>query len=493
MSDKFFVGLDLTGFSDNGTQRPISRVTLLLDDTSSLTAGDDTGRELVADCPHATQAMVNSILAQVRGHTYHMFSADNTRLDPSAELGDGITASRVYSVISRLSDDGSGFPSVTAPGESELDDEFPADGPMTQAFNRQIAETRSSITKTAEQIRLEVSNEIDGLSSSIAIELDKITQEVKDANGNISTLQQTASNLTSKISDAERNISSLEQYVDSFTLSVSNGQTSSTIKLMAGSTQISSQNISFSGVVTFSDLTGEKTIIDGGVINTSTLYLDTLYGGTIYLCDTIGRIGAEFDITGSTAQIGRGLTVWSGSIDLRTYRGDITLYPDGGWITLRAPVFGTDSWGDFYPHIDGWYQLGKFDKAWSDLYIMNDPIVYSDQEKKKDIVYGLAAYDSFFDSLRPVTYKFVDGQSGRTHIGFISQDVEEGMKSSGLTGMDFAGFIKSPHKDDDGNIIAGKYNYALRYGEFIALCVEQIQRLKARVSELERGFSQWPN
>lgn len=55
MSDKFFVGLDLTGAEDNGRQRPISRVTLLLDDENAVTAGDDTGAELLADCPHATQ------------------------------------------------------------------------------------------------------------------------------------------------------------------------------------------------------------------------------------------------------------------------------------------------------------------------------------------------------------------------------------------------------------------------------------------------------
>ena len=46
MFDKHFVGLDLTGVEDNGLQRPISRVTLLLDNENSITAGDDTGLEL---------------------------------------------------------------------------------------------------------------------------------------------------------------------------------------------------------------------------------------------------------------------------------------------------------------------------------------------------------------------------------------------------------------------------------------------------------------
>ena len=156
MSDKFYVGLDLTGFEDNGIQRPISRVTLKLDDENVLTAGDDSGFELIADCPHATQAIVNSILAEVRGFRYQMYDASDINIDPSMELGDGITASGVYSVISRVADDGSGFPSASAPGEAELEDEYPTGGPMTQEFNRKIAETRSRITKTAEEIRLEI-------------------------------------------------------------------------------------------------------------------------------------------------------------------------------------------------------------------------------------------------------------------------------------------------------------------------------------------------
>ena len=122
MSDKFFVGLDLTGAEDNGIQRPISRVTLLLDNENAVTAGDDTGSkntgaELLADCPHATQEMANAILDQVRGCQYQMFSADDAALDPAAELGDGVTAGGVYSVISRLSDDGSGYTGIAAPGE----------------------------------------------------------------------------------------------------------------------------------------------------------------------------------------------------------------------------------------------------------------------------------------------------------------------------------------------------------------------------------------
>lgn len=247
------MGLDLTGFEDNGIQRPISRVTLKLDDENVLTAGDDSGFELIADCPHATQAIVNSILAEVRGFRYQMYDASDINIDPSMELGDGITASGVYSVISRVADDGSGFPSASAPGEAELEDEYPTGGPMTQEFNRKIAETRSRITKTAEEIRLEVekvNGDLVELSSSFSVELGKITGVIQDINGNLSKL---------------------EQSLGSISLSVSNGSTSSTIKLLANGVEISSQNISMSGLVTFQGLSDGTTTINGGCIKTGTI------------------------------------------------------------------------------------------------------------------------------------------------------------------------------------------------------------------------------
>ena len=211
MFDKHFVGLDLTGVEDNGLQRPISRVTLLLDNENSITAGDDTGLELLADCPHATQAMANAILAQIKGYRYRMFSADNAGLDPSAELGDGVTAGGVYSVISRLSDDGSGYAGISAPGEAELEDEYPAGGPITTSFNRKIAQTYSKITKTAEQIRLEVANDLQGLSSSITVELSKITQKVEDtAKGLSAEFTVELEGITSKVTGLNGKYTELE-------------------------------------------------------------------------------------------------------------------------------------------------------------------------------------------------------------------------------------------------------------------------------------------
>lgn len=272
MSDKTFVGLDITGFENTGKYRPVSRVTLLVDDENVYTAGDDTGLELTASCPHATQEMANALLAQLQGYQYQSFTADAANLDPAAELGDGVTVNGIYSIISQLDDDGRGFPDISSPGEVALEEEYPAAGPMTQEFNRQIAETRSQITKTAEEIRLEVENELEGLSASFSVQLDSITSQITGLDGQVSTIQQTVSSITSQITGLDGQVSQIEQYVDSITLSVTNGAESSTIQLKAGNTTISSANITFNGMVTFTDLsTAGSTVINGANITTGTI------------------------------------------------------------------------------------------------------------------------------------------------------------------------------------------------------------------------------
>ena len=320
MSDKAFVGLDITGFENTGKYRPISRVTLMVDNENVYTAGDDTGLELTASCPHATQEMVNSLLDKMKGYQYQSFTADAANLDPAAELGDGITVNGIYSVISKLDDDGIGFPDISAPGEADLEEEYPSDGPMTQEFNRKISETRSQIIKTAEEIRLEVENEvkglsaeftvrlgeisaelrdeinglsssltikidsiqasledeINGLSSSLTIKIDSITSTVQGQGGQISQIQQTVSSITSQITGINGDISSIEQYLDSITLSVSNGSTSSTIQLKAGSATISSQTIQMNGLVTFTGLSSGTTTINGACIKTGLIDADRL-------------------------------------------------------------------------------------------------------------------------------------------------------------------------------------------------------------------------
>ena len=180
MSDKYYVGGDITSFSDNGKYKPISRVTLLVDDENRLTAGDDTGMEVVASCPHATQPMVNTLLQAMKGYQYQAYEAGAANIDPAAELGDGVTVGGIYSPLSKLSDDGRGYAGISSPGEAEMEDEYPAGGYIAQEFNRKIAETRSLITKTGEEIMLKVEG-LDGKYTEVKTTLDGLT--VTDASG----------------------------------------------------------------------------------------------------------------------------------------------------------------------------------------------------------------------------------------------------------------------------------------------------------------------
>lgn len=222
MSEKYFVGQDMTSFADNGRYKPISRVTLLLDDEKSLTAGDDTGMEITASCPHATQAMVNALLQKMKGYQYQAYEAGAANIDPAAELGDGVNVGGLYSPISRIADDGRGYADISSPGELEMEDEYPSGGYITKEFNRKLAETRSAITKTSKEILLKVEG-IDGRVTSLSTSIDGIRSEV-----------------SGKI-DGKSAQSMIDQSLKGITMSASSGADGTTFKLMANGAELSTQ------------------------------------------------------------------------------------------------------------------------------------------------------------------------------------------------------------------------------------------------------------
>lgn len=458
---KFFVGDDITSFEDNGKQFPISRVTLKVDDESVLTAGDDTGMELLADCPHATQAMVNAILAQVKGYRYQMFSAGDAGLDPAAELGDGITAGGVYSVISRLSDDGNGFPSVTAPGEAELEDEYPAAGPMSREFDRKIAETRSSITKTAEQIRLEVANEVQGLSSSLTVELNGIRGQVTGLNGQVSSLEQTANSIISTVSGLDNAVSTISQTVNSITLGVENGNASSWIKLYKDGIEVASERIKFTGQVVFEDdLSSGETIISGDCIQTGEV-------SARYI-----RLGGAMDVYESLNSNAIGGTLgYVTSYDFhgnRTYGMGMLNYNDNYQVVVTdSGARLTSPTAEVVASVNITLDTTRKINASTEI------TVTSDRRKKDSIRYDVAdKYLPLLNRLKPCSFLRKDGGAQR-HLGFIAQEYRDAETEAGISLEDSV--ILS---ETDGF-------YGLTYGEFIPLLVAKVQELEKRVKELD--------
>lgn len=112
---------------------------------------------------------------------------------------------------------------------------------------------------------------LEGNLLDLAIATSGLSGQIEDVAGNVSKLELTAANLSSRIESAEEDISSIDQYAKSITLSVSNGDTSSTIKLLAGGVQIASQIIKMDGLVTFTGLEDGSTTINGGCIQTGTI------------------------------------------------------------------------------------------------------------------------------------------------------------------------------------------------------------------------------
>lgn len=127
-------------FTKGREYEPFSRVTMWVDDEHFYTAGDDTGRELRVDNPQATQQMVNDALERIKGYVYRPFEATGVDIDPAAELGDAVTIGGIYSVIAHTTEyfDAAGTFDISAPGEREVDHEYPYIDPVTRELKRRV-------------------------------------------------------------------------------------------------------------------------------------------------------------------------------------------------------------------------------------------------------------------------------------------------------------------------------------------------------------------
>lgn len=142
-------------------------------------------------------------------------------------------------------------------------------------------------------------------------------------------------------------------------------------------------------------------------------------------------------------------------------------------------------------------RLGHGNAKWSAVYATSPEIVTSDKNLKDDIAPFSKEYEELFFDLQPSIFKFKDGESNRTHSGFISQDVEEALKRNGLSALDFAAFCKDQKTeivvDEEGKeaekVIEGEYIYSLRYQEFIALNTHMLQKLYAKVNEMQEEIN----
>lgn len=157
-------------------------------------------------------------------------------------------------------------------------------------------------------------------------------------------------------------------------------------------------------------------------------------------------------------------------------------------------VMGTD---DFYSL--GNDNLGNSLHRWKQLYASTATISTSDRNLKDDICdLDGELTKAFVLGLKPSSYKLIEGDSGRTHYGLVSQDVEELMAKLNMSSLDFAGFIKSPKYDEtlvldektggktmERKIVEDEYIYSLRYEEFIAPLIKMVQMQQKEIDDLK--------
>ena len=187
-------------------------VRLWYDDEQFFFAGDETGRVLEADNPWATQAMAESVLASISGYSYQPFEAGSAILDPAAELGDGVNVGGVYGPLASITTrfDAMCAADIAAPADEEIDHEYPYLSPAEREYKRNKARTYSLISKTSEEIRLEVHSlrtstdlALKELSKEMDEELDWLSDEFTETLKQYSTITQTAGKIELAVSTSK--------------------------------------------------------------------------------------------------------------------------------------------------------------------------------------------------------------------------------------------------------------------------------------------------
>ena len=434
MSDKVYLGQNASDLDYDEKAPKISRVNLAVDSDHIYTSGDDTGRTLEVSCPWGSQAMADSILAKVSGIEYQPYEASDALLDPATEIGDGITLGGVYSVLAQsyVSLDKQCAANISAPYTDEIDDEYPYKTPEQRKTERQLAQTRSLITKNAEEIKLEVQG-LDGKYTKLSQTVDGFTFE--DESGTV--------------------------YIDGGAIKA-NSVTAD--KIDATNLKVDAANIT--GTLYIGDLVDDVglvtennvTTITNNAIKTANISADQITAGTLDANNiSIDGLFAIYYGSRLCGKIGGMYTVANGA-------GAVLTGPGNGAGYVRASASGAKVAYDTY-------EIGCSSGA--GCFSTNTIVVSSDKRLKKAIKYDMDAYENVFISLRPCSFLMKNESNEQRHWGFIAQDVIAGVKNSGL--------------DADKLAVIAKRNglYSIGYTEITALNTHMIQKLMARVAALE--------
>ena len=193
-------------------------------------------------------------------------------------------------------------------------------------------------------------------------------------------------------------------------------------------------------------------------------------GGTTYYA------GSGISISGTTISVD-----YNDLYVRKIYHSSDTSYYAGVTSNGSARYFGCN--------YDQSLNLGDTSCKWKNIWGKNGNITGSDEELKTQMskINDIPNIESIYMKLNPIKYKYKNFDSeedhDRFHFGFGARETEKIFNDNNLDTSDYGLICKDillkPNKA--GNIV----EYALRYGEFIALNTHMTQKAHHRIDSLE--------
>lgn len=451
--------------------------------------------------------IANNILSKIRGIVYRPFTAD-CKGNPCLEVGDAIRIPTRYEIIESY------ILSRTLKGIQALRDSLEAQGEesrtgnvngihnsiiqlkgKTNVLERTIEETRSTITdveaglkteisQTASDIRLEVQNTTEGLSSRITMNEKSITSEISRAKDAESKIEQTVDKVSISVTDNVKNLQSqINVNKDNIALKVSADKIVSAINMSPEKVSILADKIDLTGTITAN---GNVKILKDGSIKAKNAEIegkitatDGVFKGTVYAQDgkfTGAIVSSSAKITGGSIQIE--------SAEAENY---ITLNREGVRTTLGND--GAKSTANNQEAIFQYSQITTYAKDGSgnpttQAALYPNGVVFSqtsssssDRRLKDDICYlDPEKSKKFVNNLKPCSFIFKATPERKHRHGFIAQEVID------TIGDDDWGLVES------NRMVDGQEFYGIAYTEIIPDLVmvvqeqqKEIECLKAKV------------
>ena len=191
MSESVFIGRSANGYTSTPELPKYTKVRINVDDDSCYEAGIG-DNVLEFDCPWGSQQMANDILESIGEFVYRPYDTEWAKLDPAAELGDGVTINGVFSGIYVNETNFSTLMAarISAPQENAVDHEYPYKSPTDRKTTRQFADTRASLRVNAASIQAEVTARTKGESemrAALELHAQEIAARVTQTGGDSSS------------------------------------------------------------------------------------------------------------------------------------------------------------------------------------------------------------------------------------------------------------------------------------------------------------------